>query len=149
MDFLLIGNNLAADFVNTEAIAPQGRIDLLSSAESLSSWFEIAGCARGIKCTERDLEVAKEMRAAIRRLFDRMQEPKSIQTADVELLNKRSNELTRVLSGANNTYKFTYRLETASDVLALIAHTCCELLASKRLNSLRKMREREVHSLFC
>ncbi len=89
------------------------------------------------------------MRAAIRRLFDRIQEPKSIQTADVELLNKRSNELTRVLSGANNAYEFTYRLETASDVLALIAHTCCELLASKRLNSFRKMREREVHSLFC
>ncbi len=26
MDFLLIGNNLGADFVNTEAIAPQGRM---------------------------------------------------------------------------------------------------------------------------
>ncbi|MBA3994634.1 MAG: hypothetical protein C0469_14000 [Cyanobacteria bacterium DS2.3.42] len=138
MDFIFIGNNLAADFVNTEVITPQGRTDLLSSAELLSTWFERAGCARGVKCTELDLEVAKELRAAVRRAFDRMAETKPLQATDVELLNKRSNELTRVLSGTNNSYKFTYRLETTADVLALIAQTCCELLASPRIDSLRK-----------
>jgi predicted RNA-binding Zn ribbon-like protein len=138
MDFLFIGNNLATDFVNTEVISQQGRADLLSAPESLSAWFESAGCAHGIKCSERELEEARELRAAIRRTFDRVVEAKALQASDIELLNKLANELTRVLSGSNNNYKLTYRLETASDVLALIALTCSELLASARLNSIRK-----------
>ncbi len=138
MEFLFIGNNLAADFVNTEVISQQGRKDLLNSPELLASWFDSAGCARGIKCSERDLVEARDLRAAIRRAFDRVVESKPLQTSDVDLLNRRSNELTRVLSGSNNNYKLTFRLETASDVLALIAQTCSELLASARLNSVRK-----------
>lgn len=138
MDFLFIGNNLAADFVNTQVISQSGVTDLLSSPESLSKWFEQAECARGIKCSLPDLESAKALRAAIRRCFERIIESKSIQTNDLELLNARSNELHRSLSGANNAYKLTFRLDSCDDILALIAQTCCELLASARLNSLRK-----------
>lgn len=138
MDFLFIGNNLAADFVNTEVISQSGRIDLLSGPESLSKWFEQADCARGIKCSLQDLESAKALRCAIRRSFDRIIERKSIGSNDLELLNARSNELVRSLGGANNVYELKFRLDSCSDILALIAQTCCELLASKKLNSVRK-----------
>ena len=138
MDFLFIGNNLAADFVNTEVISQHGRTDLLSSPELASAWFDSAGCARGIKISERDLEETKELRASIRRTFDRVVESKPLQVSDVELLNGRCNQLTRVLSSTSHNFKLSFRLETASDILALIAHTCCELLASARLSSLRK-----------
>lgn len=137
MSFLFIGNSLAADFVNTEVASQHGKTDLLSSPESLSSWFDSAGCARGIKCNERELEEAKELRTAIRRIFERVLESKTLQPVDIDLLNKRSNDLTRVLAGSHNNYKQGFRLESASDVLALIAQTCSELLASPRLNSMR------------
>ena len=138
MNFLFIGNSLAADFVNTEVASLHGKTDLLSSPESLSSWFDSAGCARGIKCNEKDLEEAKELRTAVRRIFDRVAEAKTLHPSDIDLLNVRSNDLNRVLAGSNNNYKLSFRLETASDVLALIAQTCSELLASPRLNSMRK-----------
>jgi len=138
MNFQFIGNSLAADFVNTEVASQHGKTELLSSPEALSSWFDAAGYARGIKCNERELEEAKELRIAIKRIFDRVIEAKTLQSGDIDLLNRRSNDLTRVLVGSHNSYKLTFRLESAADVLALIAQTCSELLASPRLNSMRK-----------
>lgn len=138
MDFVFLGNNLAADFVNTEVIAQAGRTDLLTSPEWLSNWFESSGIAVAIKCSENDLNDAKELRSSIRRTFDLVIESKTIQPADIALLNARSNELRRVLSGSNIDYKLSFRLESSADALALIAQTCCELLASPRIRSLRK-----------
>ncbi len=138
MEFQFTGNNLAADFVNTEVIAHQERTDLLASPQLLSAWFDSAGCARGIKCTEKDLENASELRAALRRIFDRVVQSKSFQASDMELLNKRSNQLVHFLSGTNKQYKINFRLDSASDALALIAQNCSELLASGRLQSIRK-----------
>lgn len=138
MDFLFIGNNLAADFVNTEVIAQGGRTDLLSSPEWLSSWLETSGIAGGIRCSEKDLDNARELRALIRRTFDRVIESKPMQPVDIDQLNTRSNELRRVLSVSNNDYKLSFRLDSSTDALALIAQTCCELLASTKISSLHK-----------
>jgi predicted RNA-binding Zn ribbon-like protein len=91
-----------------------------------------------MKCNERDLEEAKELRTAIRRVFDRVLEAKTLHLSDIDLLNARSNDLNRILAGSHNNYKLRFRLESASDVLALIAQTCSELLASPRLNSMRR-----------
>lgn len=139
MDFLFVGNNLAADFVNTEVVGSNDRIDLLTVPESFQQWFSTAlGESLSAKVTEKDLEDAKELRSAIRHAFERAVESKPLLPNDVDLLNQRSNMLVRLLNGSNSSYQLEYRLSTGADLLALIATNCSELLASAKLKSLRK-----------
>ncbi|HNB24918.1 MAG TPA: CGNR zinc finger domain-containing protein [Candidatus Melainabacteria bacterium] len=138
MNFHFFGNNKAIDLVNTESAAASGTTDLLASQEALSDWFEEAGIACGIQCSDKDLEETRELRSAMRRIFDRVQESKSAAPGDLDLLNRRSNEMVRLLSAANNNFKISVRLNSSTDILAMLASQCCELLASNRLGSIRK-----------
>lgn len=139
MEFLFIGNNLASDFVNTEVVGFNDRIDLLHSPESLLQWFNAAlGESLSAKLTEKELADAKELRSSIRRAFERAVESNDLLQEDIDLLNQRSNMLVRVLKCSNHSYKLDYRLDSGADLLAMIATACCELLASTKLKSLRK-----------
>lgn len=138
MNFHFVGNNKAIDLVNTESATANGITDLLASAEALSDWFEEAGIAGGIQCSEKDLQETRELRAAMRRIFDRLQESKSAAPGDLDLLNRRSNEMIRLLLAANNSFKISVQLNSSTNILAMLASQCCELLASNRLGSIRK-----------
>jgi predicted RNA-binding Zn ribbon-like protein len=138
MGYLFIGHNLAADFVNTEVISQQGRIDLLSEPKALKKWIIEAECGKNVACTQGELESAIKLRKEIRHAFEQIVLGQTLSTIDLNVFNKRSNQSIRNLIPEKDAYKFEVRLDTVDDVLALIALAFCDLLASPRLKSLRR-----------
>ena len=140
MSFIFLGNHVAADFANTEAIGQQTRINLIETPELLSSWLVDSNIAAGVRCTPADLRLATELRKTIRNCFDQLVESRQIAPHDLSFLNKVSNELRTNLQNDEyeNKYKLTHQIQTASDACALIARATCELIASSQRSSLRK-----------
>ena len=140
MDFIFLGNNLAADFVNTEAIGQQARLDLIETPALLSKWLAEAKVADDVLCTSVGLRDAAELRKTIRNCFDHLMESRPLPADDLSLLNKVSNELKTHLQteGSEEKYVLVNQIKTVSDACALIARATCELIASPQRNSLRK-----------
>jgi predicted RNA-binding Zn ribbon-like protein len=140
MDFIFLGNNLAADFVNTEAIGQQTRLDLIKTPALLSKWLSEANVTDDVHCTSEGLRDAVELRKTIRNCFDHLVESRRLTANDLSLLNKVSNELRTYLQTDDSGEKYILinQIKTVSDACALIARATCELIASPQRNSLRK-----------
>jgi predicted RNA-binding Zn ribbon-like protein len=138
MDFIFLGNHLATDFVNTEAISHQERLDLIETPQSFSLWLSRAKVTPGIHCTQEDLEVARELRRTIRNCFDHLMESRPLRAMDLAHLNKMNNELETYLQRSDDGYALINRIKNTTDACALIARETCELISSVQCSSLRK-----------
>jgi predicted RNA-binding Zn ribbon-like protein len=138
MSFIFLGNHLATDFVNTEAIGQQTRLNLIETPDLLSSWLTEAGIKDAVRCTHKDLQEATELRRTIRNCFEHLVESRPLTAHDLSLLNKMSNELRTYLQNEGDRYALVNRIETASDACALIARATCNLIASPQCVALRK-----------
>lgn len=144
MSFLFLGNHLAVDFVNTEVMEGDERVDKLSCDRAVLSWARAAGLrvARGAMAAANGEDLALEVyafRQAARRLLEAAIENTRPRPADLRMLNRRLQA-----SGARPTVGFADGrfqrnapvLRSVSCVLALVAEALAQVLAgddAKRL----------------
>jgi predicted RNA-binding Zn ribbon-like protein len=138
MDFIFLGNHIATDFVNTEAIAQQSRIDLIETPELFSSWLAATKIADNLTCSDEGLREAKNLRTNIRDCFDSLIQAHAISSHNLSQLNSLSNRLKTYLEGQDNLYIMSNQINSAEDACAYIAQATCELIASPQRTSLRK-----------
>ena len=142
MEFRFLGNNLAVDFVNTEVMSQQSKLNLINTPDSLSSWFCAAGLAQSLLFQDQTVRAAGQLHGAVRRCFDRLVGKKSLAQADLALLNKQSNKLRIFLTADKDGYCLLHQMHGATDALALVARRDCELLASAQSASLHRCANR-------
>ena len=70
-EFLLIGNNLAVDFVNTQVMNNGSVVDLLDSKGDLLEWVSEAGILSGKELADEEFLVFKELRTLLKAITDK------------------------------------------------------------------------------
>ena len=145
--FLLLGNYLCLDLVNTELIEHGRRVDRLRDARDLAAWMRQAkvgkweGHAFSGREGARILRRAKTLRAALRRMAEALATGRPVPAAVIPAINRelrrvrRFQELARTAKG--------YEVRKRSDdgpkgLLALIAQSAAELLAGEGRSRVRR-----------
>jgi predicted RNA-binding Zn ribbon-like protein len=96
--FFFVGNVLALDLLNTEAVIRGKKRDLLSSPEDLAAWWQealslsteqdvVEGAANAASWTNELLEAIKKLRTALRNVVISLIEERPINTGDLAELN--------------------------------------------------------------
>jgi predicted RNA-binding Zn ribbon-like protein len=152
--FYFIGNALWLDFVNTEIIQDGVRVDLLESVEDLLSWAISAEVltradADGLanrwaqpSRARQALAQAKEFRAALRNMAERLNENRNPPSAIIDTLN----DVLRHWTGFPELVRVKGRIEErvvrqftdSIHLMVPIAETAADLLTSGDLNLVRK-----------
>jgi predicted RNA-binding Zn ribbon-like protein len=153
--FLFVGNHLCLDFVNTQMIVKGELTDLLASFEDLAAWLVQSQLLTGsqadvvsakLERTEAQalLARAKELRATLRSLAERIAARKSIPESVIETINRYLAQrpgypqLVRTKEGIEQRF---HSVATQTDhLLAPIAEAAGDLLCTIDLALIKKCR---------
>ena len=136
MKFVYVSGRRCLDFAGTLRHRRSAREELLTDPDRLSKWAVQAGLVdAAIAVTQDDLAAALELREAIYRVVTAGLEHRSLQVADVDLLNDRASQprLTPRLDPTGSTS----RDGTASRLLASLAADLVDLLASGDIENVK------------
>lgn len=145
-EFILVGNSLAVDFVNTQRIEDGATKELLTSGGDIFRWARAAGLAISkamirAAFSEPLSQDALRLRAAIRRLFEALLDGEEPPAGDIAVLNE---FLLRPKGGAGLVYqggKFVSvraPIMTVTDILDRVADDACAILTSEDASRLRR-----------
>jgi predicted RNA-binding Zn ribbon-like protein len=149
--FHFIGDELCLDFINTEAVDQDERVDLLGSFDDLLAWYVQAGvidAARAKALTRSDgggraLKDARQFRAMLREMVERLSEGKTnVPQATLDHLNRSLraregySEIVRTKDGYDT--RFRPRLDEPAHLLVAIAESAARLLSEGDPALLRK-----------
>jgi predicted RNA-binding Zn ribbon-like protein len=152
--FYFIGNALWLDFVNTEVIHDGVRVDLIESVDDLLSWAVKAAVlsradadalaqrwAQPSKARQA-LAQAKEFRAALRSMAERLNESRTLPSAIVDTLNEvvrhRTGYVQLVKAKARFEERVVRQFTDLVHVMVPIAESAAALLTSGDLSLVRK-----------
>jgi len=143
-DFVFLGNNSAVDFINTEIVSRGELVDLLQHDADFVRWAGAAGFDLKSKLNAADLSAAKQLRSALKDLFQGSVERRSagrgpLATVNRHLANHATHEELQ-LNASNGDFELVPD-KTATSVTALLAHVAHEgaaLLASPRASQLKR-----------
>jgi len=153
--FLFVGNHLALDLVNTQMIVRGQQTDLLDDVSDLVDWLVQARVLTAQdanelrrKRTEADLRRllsnAKDLRAMLRRMAERMVAGKRVLRETVETINRLLSlrpgysQITRVGEGFER--RFHSQGENAESLLTPLAEAAAELLCARDRTLVKKCR---------
>lgn len=150
--FLLVGNQLWLDFINTEIVAEGHRSSLIRDADDLKAWLWEAGAtdASVIETVtdswnalekETFLRQALALRTELRAMAERITAGQAVSDQTIVTINfwLERRRGTPVLRRAEDGYTLTMRYEASADgLLAPIAASAAELLAQGDLQLVRK-----------
>lgn len=142
-EFVFLGNNAAIDFVNTEIVRHGELVDLLQADADFVRWVGAAGFDLNTKVSADDLAAAKQLRSALKDLFQARMERRparrgSLSTVNRHLSNHAAHEVLQI-----NTTSGDFELvpdKAAAGITALLArlaHQGAELLASPQAAQLK------------
>jgi predicted RNA-binding Zn ribbon-like protein len=155
--FHFIGEELCLDFVNTEAVDQDDRVDLLRNFDDLIAWYTEAGIvdtaqartlSRRAQASNGDggtraLKEARQFRAILREMVERLTEGRTnVPQATLDQLNRwlrareGYSEIVRTKDGYDT--RFRPRLDEPSHLLVPIAESAARLLSEGDLALLRK-----------
>jgi predicted RNA-binding Zn ribbon-like protein len=152
--FLFVGNYLCLDFINTESVDAGQSVDLLSSFESLLAWL-IQSRTLDRQQAEKMLEDwksrpeadstlrdAKQLRASLRAMAERLAKGKTIPQSTVKAINECLGyqtghaELKRVRSGFEKRFRAEFR--EPAQLLWPVAESACDLLCYADVTLVKK-----------
>lgn len=152
--FLFLGERPWLDFVNTEIRVKGESVDLIESYADLVQWLNQAGlitrdealAVRGrwakTAAGRRAVAAARELRADLRRLAERLASGGAVSPAAIETINaalrrrQGSPQLEKRAAGVLEK-RFVGGLESVDGVLALVAEAAADSLASDDLSLIR------------
>jgi predicted RNA-binding Zn ribbon-like protein len=146
--FHFIADELCVDFVNTEVVEQDDRVDLLGSFDDLMAWYTAAGIvdaaqAKSLAGGARALKEARQFRAMLRELMERLAEGKTnVPQATLDQLNRSLrvregySEIVRTKEGYDT--RFRPRVDEPAHLLVAIAESAARLLSEGDLGLLRK-----------
>jgi predicted RNA-binding Zn ribbon-like protein len=153
-DFHFIGERLCLDFVNTQALAEDTPIDLLTGFDDLVAWSgraQVIDPAQGkdllrrwsgTRDADRAFKEAVELRTAFRAMAERIADGRSVPTATIgqinDILRTRAGELELARKGDGYETRFLQRFEEPADLLVPIAESAADLLSHGDLTLVRK-----------
>jgi predicted RNA-binding Zn ribbon-like protein len=150
-EFHFIGDELCLDFINTEAVEQDERVDLLGSFDDLMAWYVQAGVIDNAQAKAfirgdggaRALKEARQFRTMIRELVERLTEGRtSVPQATLDQLNRSLraregySEIVRTKDGYET--RFRPRLDEPAHLLVAIAESAARLLSEGDPALLRK-----------
>jgi predicted RNA-binding Zn ribbon-like protein len=151
--FHFIGDELCLDFINTEAVDQDQRVDLLGSFDDLMAWYTQAKVvdpaqAKAIArhshdAAARALREARQLRAMLREMVERLTEGRTnVPQATLDQLNRLLraregySEIVRTKEGYET--RFRSRVDEPAHLLVAIAESAARLLSDGDLTLLRK-----------
>jgi predicted RNA-binding Zn ribbon-like protein len=149
--FHFLADELCLDFINTEAVDQDERVDLLGSFDDLLAWYVQAGiidAARAKALTRgeagaRALKDARQFRGMLREMVERLSEGKTnVPQATLDHLNRSLraregySEIVRTKDGYDT--RFRPRLDEPAHLLVAIAESAARLLSERDPALLRK-----------
>jgi|SRR5215467_4560985 len=156
--FIFIGNHPCLDFINTR-IAQNGQpVDLLETFSDLVKWLVQAGLLdkEEAKNTERKwagkpegvrtLDQAREFRAALREMVERIAAGKPVPSAAIEAINRmlRYRVGYPQLTGRSGKFEREFQAESqeANRLLGLLAESASDLLCTCDFSLIKKCQNR-------
>ncbi len=132
--FLFLADHLALDFVNTELVEEDERVDRLLAPRDLAVWLRRAGLASEGRepVSRRLLHRAKALRAEMRLMAEALAAGRPVPASVIPAINRelRGARTYQELGRTGREYEVRTLSETASaGVLAPIARSAAELLA--------------------
>lgn len=154
--FHFVGNVLAIDFVNTEVMSGDERVDLLSSFGDVVDWFAAAGVvsesqARELRsrwtavATDAAMYSVRKFRETLRHALEGIVEGREIDDAVVDAINERlSNPVvrTRISRDGNGRHHVSSLMTFArpDDLLVPVAESARDLVCTLDLGLVKKCR---------
>jgi predicted RNA-binding Zn ribbon-like protein len=152
--FLLVGNELALDFVNTRPVVDGEPTELLKDFGSVLRWFQVAdllnseqaaGLRRqwgGTTKAEKATEAMKDLRERLREEILRWEGGLAIRSSTLkelnELMEAHPMRTRLVMIGAAYSTKLWFEVREPSDLLAPLAHSAATLFATGDRKRIRK-----------
>jgi predicted RNA-binding Zn ribbon-like protein len=151
--FHFIGDQLCLDFINTEVVDQDLRVDLLSSFDDLMAWYVDAQVVDAAQAkalarraghdSARALKDARQFRAMLREMVERLTERRtSVPQATLDQLNRSLraregySEIVRTKDGYET--RFRPRLDEPAHLLVAVAESAARLLSEGDPALLRK-----------
>jgi predicted RNA-binding Zn ribbon-like protein len=151
--FHFVGDQLCLDFINTEAVDQDERVDLLESFDDLMAWYTDAKVVDAAQAktvarragdgAARALKEARQFRAMLREMVERLTEGRtSVPQATLDQLNRALrlregySEVVRTKDGYDT--RFQPRLDEPAHLLVAVAESAARLLSEGDLTLLRK-----------
>lgn len=155
--FHFVAEELCLDFINTEALQQDDRVDLLGSFDDLMAWFVEAGVVDAVQAKAlarrtlagggdggaRALREARQFRGVLREMVERLSEGRtSVPQATLDQLNRSLraregySEVVRTKDGYDT--RFRPRLDEPAHLLVAIAESAARLLSEGDRSLLRK-----------
>jgi predicted RNA-binding Zn ribbon-like protein len=154
--FHFVADELCLDFINTEAVDQDQRVDLLGSVDDLMAWYAEAQVVDAAQAKavarrthaaggdgERVLKEARQFRAMLREMVERLTEGRtSVPQATLDQLNRLLraregySEVVRTKEGYET--RFRPRLDEPQHLLVAVAESAARLLSDGDLTLLRK-----------
>jgi len=141
--FVFIGNNPAVDFTNTEIVSRGELMDLLQSDADLARWAQEAGFNLNSRLTNNDLSAARELRAALKVVFQARIDGQSASKKALAGINRHlahhcTQEVLRTTGdGVGFELAPSGAVLSVSALFASLAHEGALLLASPQAEHLR------------
>ena len=157
--YILVGNSLSIDFVNT-LIAENGMPkDLLENLGDFVGWATVCGLIDKSEASdildnprekgseEKTLNEAKEFRKILLEVFKAITKKKSVKQVLIEEINNYLKENQGYTKLVQNENEFSligdFKIETAKQILVLIAKSIAGLLSEGDLSFIRKCESKE------
>ena len=153
--FHFVGEELCLDFINTEVVDQDERVDLLGSFDDLVAWYTDAkvidvtqakAVARRTHAADgaaRALKDARQFRAMLREMVEKLTEGRmNVPQATLDHLNRSLraregySEIVRTKDGYDT--RFRPRLDEPAHLLVAVAESAARLLSERDLTLLRK-----------
>jgi predicted RNA-binding Zn ribbon-like protein len=151
--FHFVGDELCLDFINTEAVEQDARVDLLRDFDDLMAWYTDAGIIdaaraktltrRGSDGGARALKEARQFRAMLREMVEKLSEGRTnVPQATLDHLNRSLrmregySEIVRTKEGYET--RFRPRLDEPAHLLVAVAESAARLLGGGDPALLRK-----------
>lgn len=154
-DFLILGNRLCLDFINTEVVAGRVQIDRLVSFPDLVRWARMAGALDGGEAdyvlerwgssaeAEAAVETARGLRRRLRAIIDQViGGSRAVPPEGVDAINQalrgRPGYLQLEADGKGWAVRWKVPLRRPEDVLWRVARSAASLLADDDLSLIRR-----------
>jgi predicted RNA-binding Zn ribbon-like protein len=136
-DFRFGLGHVTLDYLATLRGRPESRVELLAVPGDLSDWIAQAGIAAAPPASRELLDQARELREAIRRLFDCARQGGSPAVADLRLVNEWARSPVSAPQIGPDFARVTVGPDPATGALAYIARESVEFITGPDLGRLR------------
>lgn len=140
--FLFVGNNIAADFVNTELVVRGERVDRLSDPDDLKQWAKEATLPIDSKVGQVHVRQAHYLRSALSEAFtsriaNESASPEALEAINQHMVSYATRQVLRFKDGAYTVERASGSF-TAPMLLESLAHEGATLLASPQAERLKQ-----------